>query len=115
MLTTAEEGELFNNATVDGIAQNGLAHYLIETSATFLHGVFTNLAQFNAREFIKRQRTTTLHLVILSLVEAISMGGPGSGGYKNSPGDIDTHSAWMLIDPLPGTPQVCRLIPHAFR
>jgi hypothetical protein len=34
------------------------------------------------------------------------MGGVGSGGYKNSPGDVETHSAWNLIDPLPGTPQV---------
>jgi hypothetical protein len=34
------------------------------------------------------------------------MGGVGSGGYKNSPGDVETHSAWNLVDPLPGTPQV---------
>ena len=25
------------------------------------------------------------------------MGGPGSGGYKNSPGDTETHSAWDII------------------
>jgi hypothetical protein len=34
------------------------------------------------------------------------MGGAGSGGYKNSPGDVETHSAWDLIDPIPGTAQV---------
>ncbi|EXJ90048.1 hypothetical protein A1O3_03116 [Capronia epimyces CBS 606.96] len=25
------------------------------------------------------------------------MGGPGSGGYKNKPGDTETHSAWEII------------------
>ncbi|KIW54885.1 hypothetical protein PV05_07216 [Exophiala xenobiotica] len=25
------------------------------------------------------------------------MGGPGSGGYKNKPGDTETHSAWDII------------------
>lgn len=37
------------------------------------------------------------------------MGGAGSGGYKNSPGDVETHSAWDLIDPLPGGFQVPKL------
>lgn len=25
------------------------------------------------------------------------MGGPGSGGYKNAPGDTETHSAWDIL------------------
>ena len=39
----------------------------------------------------------------------VIMGGVGSGGYKNSPGDIETHSAWTLMDPVPGTAQVMNL------
>jgi hypothetical protein len=34
------------------------------------------------------------------------MGGAGSGGYKNSPGDVETHAAWTLIEPIAGTAQV---------
>jgi hypothetical protein len=34
------------------------------------------------------------------------MGGAGSGGYKNSPGDVETHSAWTLIEPVAGGAQV---------
>lgn len=35
------------------------------------------------------------------------MGGPGSGGYKNSPGDTETHSAWDIILQDPESGQVC--------
>ena len=28
---------------------------------------------------------------------SFTMGGPGSGGYKNAPGDVDTHAAWEII------------------
>lgn len=34
------------------------------------------------------------------------MGGPGSGGYKNAPGDIDTHSAWEIVQADPESTQV---------
>ncbi|KAL9116214.1 MAG: hypothetical protein Q9227_000585 [Pyrenula ochraceoflavens] len=33
------------------------------------------------------------------------MGGPGSGGYKNSPGDVDVHEAWELLDMDPSSNQ----------
>ena len=34
------------------------------------------------------------------------MGGPGSGGYKNSPGDTETHAAWDIIQPESDSTQV---------
>lgn len=34
------------------------------------------------------------------------MGGPGSGGYKNAPGDVETHSAWEIIPQDPDSGQV---------
>ena len=34
------------------------------------------------------------------------MGGPGSGGYKNKPGDTETHSAWDIIPQDPDGTQV---------
>lgn len=34
------------------------------------------------------------------------MGGPGSGGFKNSPGDTETHSAWDIIAQDPDSGQV---------
>lgn len=34
------------------------------------------------------------------------MGGPGSGGYKTSPGDVETHSAWDIITADPESGQV---------
>ncbi|KIV97657.1 hypothetical protein PV10_01376 [Exophiala mesophila] len=37
------------------------------------------------------------------------MGGPGSGGYKNKPGDTETHSAWDIIPQDPGAPQINKL------
>lgn len=33
------------------------------------------------------------------------MGGPGSGGYKNAPGDVETHSAWEIIAQDPDSQQ----------
>ncbi|KAL9618259.1 MAG: hypothetical protein Q9160_007029 [Pyrenula sp. 1 TL-2023] len=33
------------------------------------------------------------------------MGGPGSGGFKNSPGDIDVHEAWEVLDQDPNNNQ----------
>ena len=26
------------------------------------------------------------------------MGGPGSGGFKSTPGDVETHKEWDIID-----------------
>lgn len=34
------------------------------------------------------------------------MGGPGSGGYKNAPGDTETHAAWEVIGQEDGNTQV---------
>lgn len=34
------------------------------------------------------------------------MGGPGSGGFKNAPGDIETHAAWDVIQLEDGNNQV---------
>ncbi|RMZ89467.1 hypothetical protein DV736_g3300, partial [Chaetothyriales sp. CBS 134916] len=33
------------------------------------------------------------------------MGGPGSGGYKTAPGDVETHSAWDIIAADPDSTQ----------
>lgn len=46
------------------------------------------------------------------------MGGPGSGGYKTSPGDTETHSAWDIIAQDPDSGQVCltfTMMPHSNR
>ncbi len=37
------------------------------------------------------------------------MGGPGSGGYKTAPGDVETHSAWEIIVQDPESTQVSSL------
>ena len=34
------------------------------------------------------------------------MGGPGSGGFKNAPGDTETHAAWDVIEQEDGNTQV---------
>lgn len=34
------------------------------------------------------------------------MGGPGSGGFKNSPGDVDVHDAWEVLEADPNNAQV---------
>ena len=36
------------------------------------------------------------------------MGGPGSGGYKNAPGDTETHSAWDILPQDSDSGQVSR-------
>lgn len=43
------------------------------------------------------------------------MGGPGSGGFKNAPGDTETHSAWDVIEHEDGNTQVGALSPKAMR
>lgn len=61
----------------------------------------------------QRHDLTTLHLSFTNRLlhkPLITMGGVGSGGYKNSPGDVETHSAWTLIEPIPGTAQVMKPI-----
>lgn len=41
------------------------------------------------------------------------MGGPGSGGYKNKPGDTETHSAWDIIPQDPDGTQVNVVVHYA--
>lgn len=43
------------------------------------------------------------------------MGGPGSGGYKNKPGDTETHSAWDIIPQDPDGSQVNVVAPCVLR
>jgi hypothetical protein len=38
------------------------------------------------------------------------MGGPGSGGYKTAPGDVETHSAWEIIVQDPDSSQVSHTV-----
>ena len=39
------------------------------------------------------------------------MGGPGSGGFKNAPGDTETHDAWDVIEQEDGNTQVRANLP----
>jgi hypothetical protein len=44
------------------------------------------------------------------------MGGPGSGGFKNAPGDTETHSAWDVIEQEDGNTQVrAAILPESRR
>ena len=40
------------------------------------------------------------------------MGGPGSGGFKNAPGDTETHAAWDVIEQEDGNTQVRAILPR---
>lgn len=55
--------------------------------------------------FVTTRSITTLEKVLAEIV-AFIMGGPGSGGYKNSPGDTETHAAWEIVQQDPGSTQV---------
>jgi hypothetical protein len=53
--------------------------------------------------------TTTLQVLIPSDHQrtfSSTMGGPGSGGYKNAPGDTETHAAWEVTGQEDGNTQV---------
>jgi len=43
------------------------------------------------------------------------MGGPGSGGFKNAPGDTETHAAWDVLEQEDGNTQVCAVLPRLIR
>jgi hypothetical protein len=43
------------------------------------------------------------------------MGGPGSGGFKNAPGDTETHAAWDVIELEDGNTQVRAVSPKVER
>jgi hypothetical protein len=43
------------------------------------------------------------------------MGGPGSGGFKNAPGDTETHGAWDVIEQEDGNTQVRAILPESRR
>jgi hypothetical protein len=50
---------------------------------------------------------TTLIRPIHQRTLSSRMGGPGSGGYKNAPGDTETHAAWDVVEQGDGSTQVC--------
>jgi len=74
-------------------------------------------APFSSHVCLKRPPLKGRHYNFQSLepIPAIIMGGPGSGGYKSLPGDVETHSAWDIIPPDPKGTQVPSHLPSAAR